>query len=105
MSMVTDGSSKTFMVGESLPDYDRHNAAFYANGDWCSCNIAINHLINLPPVVLNWGQEQSFRSRHPGGAHFCACDGSVRMVSDSVDNSLFRANCTRDGEEVVDGSL
>lgn len=100
ISKITDGMSKTFMIGEDVPEYNRHSAAFYSNGDWCSCNIAINHLITQPPVATNWGQEQSFRSLHPGGANFCACDGSVHFVSDSIDNQLYRNSCTRDGEEI-----
>lgn len=103
LSKVTDGASKTFMIGEDVPAYNRHSAAFFSNGDWCSCNIAINHLISSPPTSINWGQEQGFRSLHPGGAHFAACDGSIRFVLDSIDNTTFRNTCTRNGEEV--GSL
>lgn len=102
IAKVSDGASNTFMIGEDVPAYNRHSAAFYANGDWCSCNIAINHLINQPAVSTNWGQEQSFRSLHPGGAHFVACDGSVHFVSDSIDNQAYRNTCTRNGQEALD---
>jgi prepilin-type processing-associated H-X9-DG protein len=105
MASITDGTSKTFMIGEDVPEYNRHSAAFYSNGDWCSCNIALNHLMNLPPAVTNWGQEQGFRSRHPGGVQFCACDGSVQFLSESVDNTLFRTSCTRNGNEALGGSF
>ena len=74
ISSVTDGTSKTLMIGEDLPEFNNHSAAFYANGDWCSCNIPINNLINLQPETLNldfWWEQQGFRSRHPGGAQFC----------------------------------
>jgi prepilin-type N-terminal cleavage/methylation domain-containing protein/prepilin-type processing-associated H-X9-DG protein len=109
ISMVTDGASKTFMIGEDVPGYNRHSAAFYSNGDWCSCNIPLNHLMNLQEDEVlksgDWGPQQGFRSRHPGGAHFCACDGSVRFVTDTVDNSLFRASCTRNGGEAFSESF
>jgi prepilin-type processing-associated H-X9-DG protein len=109
MSSITDGTSKTFMIGEDVPGYNRHSAAFYSNGDWCSCNIPLNHLMNLTveevEFMLDWGPQQGFRSRHPGGVHFCACDGSVHFVSESVDNTLFRTSCTRNGGEVVADSL
>ena len=104
MASITDGTSKTLMIGEDVPEYNRHSAAFYSNGDWCSCNIAINHLMNRPPAAINWGQEQGFRSRHPGGVHFAACDGSVRFLSESIDNTLFRTSCTRNGDETVTGA-
>jgi prepilin-type processing-associated H-X9-DG protein len=109
MASITDGTSKTFMIGEDVPGYNRHSGAFYSNGDWCSCNVPLNHLMNLTVEEVqldnNWGPQQGFRSRHPGGAHFCACDGSVQFVSDSSDSTAFRSRCTRDGEEIVSGSL
>ena len=102
ISSVTDGTSHTLMIGESLPDYDNHSAAFYANGDWCSCNLPLNNLLNVDPSTLNlefWWDQQSFRSVHPGGAQFCLVDGSVRFVSDSIDNQTYRVACTRNGGE------
>ncbi len=104
MAQVTDGTSNTFMIGEDIPGYNRHSAAFYSNGDWCSCNIPLNFLTNLTIEEVqasnDWGPQQGFRSRHPGGVQFCACDGSVRFVPESVDHTAFRMHCTRNGEEV-----
>ena len=108
MARVTDGTSQTMMIGEDIPSYNRHSTAFYSNGDWCSCNIPINNLIHLPPEVVDtqfWWDQQSFRSRHPGGANFCFVDGSVRFVSEAVDNVVYRTSCTRDGGETVTGSF
>ena len=71
ISSVTDGTSHTLMIGESLPDYDKHSTAYYANGDWCSCNLPLNNLLNVDPATLNlefWWDQQGFRSVHPGGA-------------------------------------
>lgn len=102
IASVTDGTSHTLMIGESLPDYDKHSAAFYANGDWCSCNLPLNNLLNVDPATLNlefWWDQQSFRSMHPGGAQFALADGSVRFVSDGIDNQTYRVACTRNGEE------
>jgi len=100
---VTDGTSHTFMIGESLPEYDNHSAAFYANGDWCSCNLPLNNLLSLPPPdkakLQFWWDYQSFRSRHPGGGQFCLVDGSVRYVAESMDFQSYRVACTRDGGE------
>jgi prepilin-type N-terminal cleavage/methylation domain-containing protein/prepilin-type processing-associated H-X9-DG protein len=102
ISSVTDGTSHTFMIGESLPDYDNHSAAFYANGDWCSCNLPLNNLLNVDPSQINlqfWWEDQSFRSKHPGGAQFCMVDGSVRFVAEGIDNQTYRVACTRNGGE------
>lgn len=109
MASITDGSSNTFMIGEDVPGYNRHSAAFYSNGDWSSCNLPLNFLMNQTVeetrATDEWWHQQGFRSRHPGGVNFCACDGSVRFVSDSGDSTAFRVACTRNGEEVVNQPL
>jgi prepilin-type processing-associated H-X9-DG protein len=101
---VSDGTSHTFMIGEDLPDYNNHSTAYYANGDWCSCNIPLNNLLTQDPEsaaykFLNWAEQQGFKSRHPGGAQFCLVDGSVRFVSESMDNQSYRVACSRNGGE------
>ena len=104
MAKITDGTSKTLMIGEDVPAYNYHSAAYYSNGDWCSCNIPLNYLMSLPPEQADptaWWDVQGFRSRHPGGVHFAACDGSVRFLSDSVNHVVFRTSCTRDAGESV----
>jgi prepilin-type N-terminal cleavage/methylation domain-containing protein/prepilin-type processing-associated H-X9-DG protein len=104
IAQVSDGTSHTFMVGEDLPDYNRHSAAFYANGDWDSCNIGPNNLVNQDPASVNlefWWDLHSFRSRHPGGLHFALVDGSVQFVQQDVNNELYRTSCTRNGGENV----
>jgi prepilin-type N-terminal cleavage/methylation domain-containing protein/prepilin-type processing-associated H-X9-DG protein len=108
ISSVTDGTSNTLMIGEDLPDYNRHSAAFYANGDWSSCNIPLNNLINVPAEAIDitaWWDQQGFRSRHPGGAQFCLVDGSVRFIAETIGNATYRTACTRDGEELAGESL
>jgi prepilin-type N-terminal cleavage/methylation domain-containing protein/prepilin-type processing-associated H-X9-DG protein len=105
MASITDGASNTFMFGEDVPGYNRHSAAFYSNGDWASCNVPLNYLMNLTIEEVqasgDFGPQQGFRSRHPGGVNFCACDGSVRFVSESGDSTAFRVSCTRDGGEAM----
>jgi len=109
LASITDGTSKTFMIGEDVPGYNRHSAAYYSNGDWCSCNVPLNFLMNLSVAEVqasgDWGPQQGFRSRHPGGVHFCACDGSVRFVSETSDNTVFRSTCTRNGSDTTTESL
>jgi prepilin-type N-terminal cleavage/methylation domain-containing protein/prepilin-type processing-associated H-X9-DG protein len=105
ISKVTDGTSKTFMIGEDVVEFNiQHSAAFYSNGSVCSCNTPLNYGLNQNPEIFSdkfWFDAQGFRSRHPGGVHFCLADGSVRFVSDSVDNVYYRTSCTRDGGEPV----
>ena len=41
------------------------------------------------------------KSLHPGGAHFCLCDGSVRFVSETIDHPTYQAlGDRRDGQPV-----
>jgi prepilin-type N-terminal cleavage/methylation domain-containing protein/prepilin-type processing-associated H-X9-DG protein len=109
ISTVTDGTSKSFMMGEDIPELNWQSASFYANGSWCSCNAPLNYQItNTNPddfAYNQWYDAEGFRSRHPGGVQFCLADGSVRFVIDSVDNVLFRTTCTRNGDEVVPGEF
>jgi prepilin-type N-terminal cleavage/methylation domain-containing protein/prepilin-type processing-associated H-X9-DG protein len=107
VAKVTDGTSKTLMIGEDVPEYNHHSAAYYSNGSWCSCNSPLNYGIGQNPddIAEDWSDAQGFRSKHPGGAQFCLADGSVRFISDSVSNLLFRISCTRDGGESLSDGL
>jgi hypothetical protein len=107
IATVTDGTSKSLMIGEDVPEYNYHSVAFYSNGSWCSCNAPLNYGLGDDPdqIALDWSDAQGFRSKHPGGVQFCLADGSVRFVSDSVDNLSFRISCTRNGNEALPDSL
>lgn len=98
MAMVTDGLSNTLMIGEDLPRHNAHSAAFYANGDHCSCHGHLNYKPK-PPTPRDWWNVMTFRSEHTGGASFCLADGSIRFVPDSVDYFLYRTLCTKSGGE------
>jgi prepilin-type N-terminal cleavage/methylation domain-containing protein len=97
---VTDGTAHTLMLGEDLPRHNYHSAAFYSNGDYASCSAPLNFKPE-PPIPLQWWDVISFRSDHPGGAHFAIADASVRFVSESIDYKLYRAMSTRNGGEPV----
>ncbi|MEM8495150.1 MAG: DUF1559 domain-containing protein [Planctomycetota bacterium] len=110
IARITDGTSNTLMIGEDVPDYDRHSAAFYSDGDWCSCNIPLNHLVGTTPPSPDdpadpWWNHRGFRSLHPGGANFVLADGSGRFVSETVDNVAYRTACTRNSGELVNEEL
>jgi prepilin-type N-terminal cleavage/methylation domain-containing protein/prepilin-type processing-associated H-X9-DG protein len=103
---ITDGASKTFMVGECVVEQDYHSAALFADGDWASCGIPLNYFI-LPPdeaqikSAPQWQAARGFKSLHPGGAHFVMADGSVHFVTESTDNTIYRGLGTRNGGETV----
>jgi len=51
----------------------------------------------------NWPQSHThdFNSEHPSGTHFLLADGSVRLVSETIDLAVYRALVTRSGGETV----
>jgi len=103
---ITDGMSNTFMIGETVASQDLHGAAYYADGDWASCNVPLNFFNFEDPTFVydQWYEQRGFRSRHPGGAHFVLADGSVRFVNEGIDHAIYRAQATRNGEELISSS-
>jgi prepilin-type N-terminal cleavage/methylation domain-containing protein/prepilin-type processing-associated H-X9-DG protein len=98
---ITDGQSKTLMVGECVVSQDNHSAAFFADGDWASCNVPLNFFLQDESKVVDlWYEVRGFRSLHSGGAQFVLADGSVQFVVDSIDHNVYRAMATRNGQEV-----
>jgi len=105
LEKVTDGTSNTFMVGESVVSQDYHSAAYFCDGDWATCGIPLNFFI-IPEDVTqiktnNWFKARGFKSLHPGGAQFVMADGSVQFVNESIDSGAYRGLATRNGDETV----
>jgi len=46
--------------------------------------------------------ETHARSYHPGGVQVALADGSIRFITDNVDQTVFQALGTRRGREAVD---
>ncbi len=99
---VTDGLSNTYMVGEDIPAHNFHSAAFYSNGDYASCHAPLNFKPQ-PPDPVQWPNVMSFRSEHPGGAHFAMADASAQFVSEDIDYCIYRATSTK-AEDDIDGA-
>ncbi|WP_234824193.1 DUF1559 domain-containing protein [Bremerella cremea] len=99
---ITDGTSNTFMVGETdfMPQgvpstsYGAVWAYGYLYG-WGSAYYPLNKHNHTSSV--NGG----FRSQHPGGVMFGLVDGSVRFVAETIDNDIYQAISTRAGGEVA----
>lgn len=98
---VTDGTSRTLMFGECLPDRDAYCSWPYTNNAYATCAIPLNHAGTGVPE--DWPNMLSFRSRHPGGANFCYVDGHVRFINESIDLEVYRSLATINGAEVSTG--
>ncbi|TWT86658.1 hypothetical protein Mal64_34870 [Pseudobythopirellula maris] len=112
LAKITDGQSKTFLIGEAVPAQDDHSAAFFSDGDWATCGIPLNVLdFDVPPTqaddyresvfYIEWYRYRGFKSLHPGGAFFAMADGSVHFISDGIETPVYRGLATRNGEEAV----
>jgi prepilin-type processing-associated H-X9-DG protein len=97
---VRDGLSNTFAVGEDVVAANNHSTAYYSNGDWSSCHVPLNYFPD-PPTPDQWESVQSFRSLHPGGAHFCYADGSVHFVNEMVDMTIYKGMSSKSRGENV----
>jgi prepilin-type N-terminal cleavage/methylation domain-containing protein/prepilin-type processing-associated H-X9-DG protein len=117
ISSITDGTSNTVLTGEVLPS-DRAEINFYhGNGATAGFTVPINFPSNTFPaldpscnnkydVACPLGcrfssSGKGFKSRHPGGANFGMCDGSVRFLKQSASLIVTCALGSRNGNEVI----
>jgi hypothetical protein len=68
----------------------------------------MNYPFRIPPTAMapqdvfsDWTDNSGFMSRHPAGANFAGCDGSVHYLNELIDLELYHALATIDGSEAV----
>jgi len=102
---VTDGLSKTFMVGETLPAHWLNNCVFCNNFPLSSTHIPINlktldAIDTAEPLKRDFWRSSGFKSEHAGGVvNFLMGDGSVQGISDTIDYFVYNAFGTTAGGE------
>jgi hypothetical protein len=91
---ITDGASNTFIVGEVIHYDFNWDPTLYGHfhlprAACCTLKLARNGNRRLNPGTAATTDEkrEGFSSLHEGGAHFGLCDGSVRFISENIDNS------------------
>jgi prepilin-type processing-associated H-X9-DG protein len=117
---VTDGTSKTLAIGERTyipPDWTWGATWKAGTGKPYEriCTGAANNVVyplnaagfwvgdgNAPPgaPLTMKTNDLPFGSFHTGGVQFCFADGSVHMLSDKMDVTIFQDLATIDGGEV-----
>ncbi|MEI6239866.1 MAG: DUF1559 domain-containing protein [Planctomycetia bacterium] len=94
---ITDGLSKTFVIGEvggkaATGVSDNKMPGLWAGTWYPIYDGAVTMSVNRTTrYKLNSGDSSAFGSAHPDGAHFAMCDGSARFISsmiESVDNVI-----------------
>jgi hypothetical protein len=115
LKYITDGTSKTYMVGEKIVNPDSYesdgsqnldggdNQGYFEGYDWDSHRWA-----DQPPLRDTPGGNffRQFGSAHPGVWQVVMCDGSVRALSYDIDLMLHRHFANRgDGQAISDSGL
>jgi uncharacterized protein DUF1559 len=110
LKYITDGTSKTYMVGEKFLDADAYdcdgtvnggdNHSYFEGFDW-----DVNRWADTVPLRDTPGLNfyTRFGSVHPGGWQAVMCDGSVRSFSYEIDLMVHRHLANRsDGQAIAD---
>ena len=110
LASVTDGTSNTLAVGESLPAQRADNNFWQFNAATNGTTVPINYPTNqLSPGYFgnsNWNSRfaysnTGFKSKHPGGVNFLFADGSVHFLKQSINMNTYCALGSRNGGEVI----
>jgi prepilin-type N-terminal cleavage/methylation domain-containing protein/prepilin-type processing-associated H-X9-DG protein len=118
LQQITDGTSNVIAMGEIVPycgDHSR-NGWMHSNAIWVATTAPINfntcpgengldsnNAANPPCNRLeSWNTSMGFKSKHPGGAQFVMCDGSVQFLSQTINYDTYqRLGDRRDGRSVT----
>jgi prepilin-type N-terminal cleavage/methylation domain-containing protein/prepilin-type processing-associated H-X9-DG protein len=96
MADVTDGSSTTVILGESLTP----------NGVWsmattCCVRTNIDRTINKPILFNGLNFYTYWMSKHPNVVNFAYCDGHVQSVTQQINKLVLNKMMTRNGAESI----
>lgn len=94
-SDITDGLSRTFIVGERTSKLGHSTWVGAPAGDICAAGLVVG-TASYPPNSR--GEDiHNFSSSHPTGTNFLSGDGSARTISEDIDEQVYHALCTRAG--------
>lgn len=94
---IRDGLSNTLLAGERCSRLGGSTWVGAVPGADRGMARVVGRAGSVPNDLLN--DLADFSSYHPFGANFVLGDGSVRMISDEIDLTVYRALATRSGNE------
>lgn len=111
---VTDGTSNTFLVGESSWDKNEQRYRSWLRGSWTNTALTIypggNDIIVSTKNIRyqpntnggnNFTNDMPFGSNHTGGVQMLMADGAVTFLSENIDNTIYRGMASRGGGEIA----
>ena len=106
LSDITDGASKTYLLGEKYlqPDcYDTGADGGDNESAMMGSNPDIERYAYYQPMPDTPGQSSyCFGSAHANGFQMAFCDGSVKMMNYTIDLNVHRNLCERADGNVID---
>jgi prepilin-type N-terminal cleavage/methylation domain-containing protein/prepilin-type processing-associated H-X9-DG protein len=93
---VTDGSSTTVILGESLDP-----RGVWSMATSCCVRTNIDRTINKPILFNGLNYYTYWMSKHPNVVNFAYCDGHVQSVTQQIDKLVLNKIMTRNGGESV----
>ena len=106
---ITDGTSHTLLIGETVISSNDHAVAFFSNGTYGSAAIYLDVMQDSEatddgcPGRGEWAYRMGFRSRHEGVVNFVFSDGHVAGLNSNMMHSVYRGLATKSGGEVSEG--
>jgi prepilin-type N-terminal cleavage/methylation domain-containing protein/prepilin-type processing-associated H-X9-DG protein len=113
---IRDGSSKTFLVGETVAGHTRESQNIWTRGDrhLNSMRSTDNPLNTMPgqgiyvttggsstEPLYGFKANGAFASEHPQGGNFVFADGHTMFFSEHIDHPTYQALSTRDLDDEV----